>query len=76
MVKLQDYRKPAFSVDAIELDFDLDPDHLQRVTAATFVQPARRPPRTGFVIDKARRELGYQPHSFAEGIALVAQQSE
>jgi len=28
-----------------------------------------RPPKTGFILDKARRELGYAPHSFEEGIA-------
>lgn len=55
--------------------FHLDPAMLERVTAATFTQPAKRPPRTGLIITKARRELGYQPHTFAEGIALIASQS-
>lgn len=41
---------------------------LQRVTQADFSQPARRPLRTGFNIDKARRELGYQPVSFEQGL--------
>jgi len=27
-------------------------------------QPAKRPPRTGFDISKARKELGYEPHTF------------
>jgi dTDP-4-dehydrorhamnose reductase len=34
-------------------------------------QAAKRPPFTGFVIDKARKELGYNPHSFAEGLAIL-----
>ncbi len=34
-------------------------------------QAAKRPPYTGFVIDKAKRELGYNPHSFAEGLELL-----
>lgn len=46
----------------------LDASLIRRVTAADFSQPAKRPPKTGFVIDKARRELGYEPISFAEGL--------
>ena len=51
--------------------FGLDTSLIQRADAGSFTQPARRPPRTGFLIGKAERELGYRPHSFAEGIALV-----
>lgn len=46
----------------------LDSSLIRRVTASDFSQPARRPPLTGFCIDKARRELGYDPVSFAEGL--------
>jgi dTDP-4-dehydrorhamnose reductase len=55
--------------------FELDATLLEQVDASTFTQPAKRPPRTGFIIDKAERDLGYRPRSFAEGIALLAQQS-
>lgn len=55
--------------------FGLDQALLERVDSSTFSQPAKRPPRTGFIIDKAARTLGYQPHTFAEGIALLAQQT-
>ena len=41
---------------------------LKKVTAASFGQPARRPLKTGFIIDKARNELGYEPLSFEEGL--------
>lgn len=54
--------------------FRLDASLLEQVDSQVFTQPARRPPRTGFRIAKAERELGYQPHSFAEGLALVQQQ--
>ncbi|NDC78838.1 MAG: SDR family oxidoreductase [Chitinophagia bacterium] len=47
----------------------LDATLMTRVDASTFSQPARRPLRTGFVIDKARRLLGYEPLSFEEGLA-------
>jgi dTDP-4-dehydrorhamnose reductase len=54
--------------------FQLDATLLEQVDSQTFTQPARRPPRTGFRIDKAEQELGYQPHTFAEGLALVKRQ--
>jgi dTDP-4-dehydrorhamnose reductase len=40
----------------------------------TIKQPAKRPPITGFIIEKAIQELGYKPHSFEEGLALLNQQ--
>ena len=46
----------------------LDNSVLKKVTASSFNQPARRPLKTGFVIDKARKELGYEPLSFDEGL--------
>lgn len=54
--------------------FDLDKTLIERADSITFTQPARRPPRTGFIIEKARKILGYEPHSFQEGLALVAEQ--
>jgi dTDP-4-dehydrorhamnose reductase len=47
---------------------------IQQADSSTFSQPAKRPPRTGFILNKARRELGYQPRTFDEGIALMAKQ--
>ncbi|HEX7845040.1 MAG TPA: SDR family oxidoreductase [Chitinophagaceae bacterium] len=41
---------------------------IKKVTAAEFSQPARRPLKTGFIIEKAKRELGYSPVSFEEGL--------
>ena len=54
--------------------FGLDKSFMTRADSSTFTQPAKRPAKTGFVIEKARQQLGYEPHSFAEGIALVAGQ--
>lgn len=34
-------------------------------------QAAKRPPRTGFDISKARKELSYNPHSFEEGLKIL-----
>lgn len=46
----------------------LDPSLLINVTASTFSQPATRPLKTGFIIDKAKNELGYSPGTFDEGL--------
>ncbi|MFD2932592.1 SDR family oxidoreductase [Spirosoma flavum] len=54
--------------------FGLDKSLIAQADASTFTQVARRPPRTGFILDKARTVLGYDPHSFAEGIAVLAEQ--
>ncbi|UOG74101.1 SDR family oxidoreductase [Hymenobacter tibetensis] len=56
--------------------FKLDSSLITRVDSSTFSQPAKRPPRTGFIISKAQTELGYQPHDFQSGIALLAQQTQ
>jgi dTDP-4-dehydrorhamnose reductase len=48
--------------------FGLNKSLIKKVTAADFSQPAKRPPKTGFVINKARKELGYNPVSFEEGL--------
>ncbi len=54
--------------------FGLDRGLITRTDSTQFTQPARRPPRTGFVLDKARRELAYAPRSFEAGIAVLARQ--
>jgi dTDP-4-dehydrorhamnose reductase len=54
--------------------FKLDKSLIKATDSSKFTQPAKRPPKTGFIIDKAIRELGYKPHSFAEGIGVLATQ--
>lgn len=54
--------------------FQLDSSSMEKADSTIFSQPAKRPPRTGFILEKAEKELGYQPHTFAEGIALMAEQ--
>ena len=46
----------------------LDKSNLKKVTAIDMQQAARRPARTGFNIEKARNELGFEPVSFKEGL--------
>jgi dTDP-4-dehydrorhamnose reductase len=47
---------------------NLDSSLLKKATAKTFSQPAERPLLTGFNIEKAGRELDYNPMNFVEGI--------
>lgn len=54
--------------------FKLDKKLINKTDSSLFTQPAKRPPKTGFIIDKAQQHLGYKPHSFEEGIALLAEQ--
>lgn len=54
--------------------FHLDTSIVAAVKSDTLGQPAKRPPRTGFIIDKARRELGYSPRGFEAGLAVVREQ--
>ena len=54
--------------------YGLDASLITEVDASTFSQPGKRPPKTGFVIEKAKEKLGFQPTSFEEGLKIVAQQ--
>ncbi len=54
--------------------FKLDKSYINKADSSTFTQPAKRPPRTGFIIDKAEKLLGYTPHSFTEGIEVLVEQ--
>lgn len=54
--------------------FKLDKSNINRVSSETLNQPAKRPPVTGFDLTKSKNVLGYNPHSFEEGIALLMDQ--
>jgi dTDP-4-dehydrorhamnose reductase len=54
--------------------WNLDVNLIQPSTSEGINQPAKRPPVTGFIIDKAKTVLGYQPHTFEEGLALLNSQ--
>jgi dTDP-4-dehydrorhamnose reductase len=54
--------------------FKLDKSLIVETDSTKFTQPAKRPPRTGFIIEKAERALGYKPRSFEEGIGILVSQ--
>lgn len=56
--------------------FELDKSLIEKADGTIFTQPAKRPAKTGFILDKARRELGFEPVSFKEGLAILKSQLE
>jgi dTDP-4-dehydrorhamnose reductase len=52
----------------------LDESLINEISSDSLGQEAKRPKKTGFILDKAMTELQYQPHSFEEGLALVSDQ--
>jgi len=49
----------------------LDSTLIEKTNANNFSQAALRPPTTGFIIEKAKKELTYNPHSFTEILGEV-----
>ncbi len=54
--------------------FHPDKDLITRADSSTFSQPAKRPLRTGFIIEKARKQLGFEPKTFQTAIGFLAKQ--
>lgn len=54
--------------------YKLDKSLIKPSKSEDIKQPAKRPPITGFIINKAKRDLGYNPHSFTEGIKFLEEQ--
>lgn len=46
-------------------------DHVKVVSSSILNQPAKRPPRTGFDLTKARKILGYSPKPLEETLDLI-----
>lgn len=54
--------------------WNLDKSLIQPISSQALNQEAKRPLKTGFVLDKAIHMLGYKPHSFLEGLEIVDRQ--
>ncbi len=70
----KDYMSVINMVKRIAAFFKLDDSIIEETDSSTLNQAAKRPPRTGFVLDKAINELGYNPHTFEQGLAIVEKQ--
>ena len=51
--------------------YGLDKSLINPIKSDTLKQPAKRPPITGFNLDKSKKDLGYNPHSFLEGLKIL-----
>ena len=61
-------------VERIAKHYGNTTENLNKISTATLNQTAGRPPKTGFVLDKSRQVLGYNPHSFEECLAIIDEQ--
>ena len=52
----------------------LDKSLINPISSESLNQAAKRPLVTGFVIEKAKNQLGYQPVDFLDGIAIMDKQ--
>ncbi|HYJ38904.1 MAG TPA: SDR family oxidoreductase [Chitinophagaceae bacterium] len=64
---LTPYKIATQTADFLHLNANL----IEKVDANNFTQAALRPPKTGFIIEKAKKELDYDPHSFTEILPSV-----
>jgi dTDP-4-dehydrorhamnose reductase len=54
--------------------YGLDKSIISPIKSSSLNQAAKRPPKTGFILDKAYNDLGYSPCSFEEGLAILDKQ--
>ena len=70
----KDYLSPYDNAIRTAEFFKLNKSLIKETDSTKFTQPAKRPLKTGFIIKKARRDLGYEPRSFEEGLGVLRSQ--
>ncbi len=63
-------------VERVGKFWDLDTSNMTKVSSDTLNQTAKRPYKTGLILNKAMGILGYNPRSFEEGLEIVKKQIE
>ena len=61
-------------VERIARYYGYPTDKLNKISTSTLNQIAERPAYTGFILDKSKRDLGYNPHSFEECLEIIDKQ--
>lgn len=72
----EDLRTPYDVAVETAIYLGYDTSLIKAVKANEFDQPARRPAKTGFDISKAKKDMNYQPTSFAEGLQRTLKDEE
>ena len=70
----KDYMSIADLVRKVADFWRLDQSFINEISSTGLNQTAKRPIRTGFVLDKTIKDLDYRPHSFEEGLVILDQQ--
>jgi dTDP-4-dehydrorhamnose reductase len=63
-------------VQLVAKEFNLDAGLVKPISSEQLKQPAKRPPKTGFILTKAINELGYKPKTFEQGLKVFRSQLE
>lgn len=58
-------------VSRVAAHFDLSTESLKKTSSDALSQPAKRPPKTGFNLNKSKNELGYKPKTLEETLDLL-----
>lgn len=58
-------------VERVADHWNLDKSLIRPISADSLNQAAKRPRKTGFILDKAKKVLNYNPRSFEEGLAFL-----
>lgn len=61
-------------VQSVAKFFDLNAATITAISSKSLNQAAKRPPKTGFILDKARKDLDFDPKTFEESLAILATQ--
>ena len=61
-------------VERIAKYYNYSTKNFNKISTSTLNQIATRPLKTGFILDKAINELGYNPHSFEECLTIIDKQ--
>ena len=70
----KDYMSIADLVRKVADYWELDQSIISEISSVSLNQVAKRPIKTGFVLDKTIKDLDYKPHSFEEGLKMVDEQ--
>ena len=65
----EDWRTPSGDKDYSGGDTTFRPT--KKISSKTLSQPAKRPPKTGFDLSKAQKDLGYNPKTLEESLDLL-----